>query len=99
MSGDTPTPPSGAAPSGASTGVATDVIALADRHAHRWQDRDDHYWFARLSQEVGELGSSLVGDHKDPPEHELRQIGSIAINWLRHRAAPGGETRKEANDG
>jgi hypothetical protein len=77
----------GAASAGTAPEVPTAaVIAVADRYAGKWADKDDAYWMARLTQEVGELASSLVGDHADPPEHELRQIGSIAINWLRRRA-------------
>lgn len=62
-----------------------DVMALKAHHADKWQDQPDSYWFARLAQELGELGSSLVGDHDDTPEHELRQIASIALNWLELR--------------
>ncbi len=47
--------------------------------------RDDSYWFARLVEEVGELGASLVQDHPDTPDHELIQIASICINWLEKR--------------
>ena len=68
-------------------GVVRDVLDLKEANASRWRDRDDAYWFARLMQEVGELSSSLVGDHEDPPEHELRQIASIALNWLEKRSA------------
>ena len=62
------------------------VAALVEKYSEQWRDKDDHYWLARLIQEVGELGSSLVGDHEDTPEHELKQIASIAINWLNKRA-------------
>lgn len=65
--------------------VIGEVIALAECYRDKWTDKDDAYWFMRLSQEVGELGSSLAGDHDDTPEHELRQIASIAMNWLRKR--------------
>lgn len=77
-----------------------DVMRLLAQHAETWRDRDDAYWFQRLVQEIGELGSSLAGDHEDPPEHELRQIASIALNWLRHRAAlaGGGERVSEPPD-
>jgi len=52
------------------------------KHRLTWRDRDDNYWFARLVQEVGELGSALVGDHEHPPELELTQIAAICLNWL-----------------
>jgi hypothetical protein len=67
--------------------VIGEVIALVECYRDKWDDKDDSYWFMRLSQEVGELGSSLAGDHDDTPEHELRQIASIAMNWLRKRNA------------
>ena len=72
---------------------ALDVYSLAARYHDKWRDRDEFYWLARLMQEVGELSSSLVGDHPDTPEHELRQIASIVINWLgkRTKAALAGE--------
>ena len=75
-------------------GSKSDIDSLVSRHSvrevltlmldnrERWRDRDNNYWMARLTQEVGELASSLIGDHDDPPEHELRQIASIALNWL-----------------
>ena len=62
------------------------VQELVNQNLTRWRDKDDSYWLARLMQEVGELASSLVGDHEDTPEHELQQIASIAINWLDHRS-------------
>ena len=65
------------------------VMSLAYNHAETWRDKDNSYWLARLMQEVGELASSLVGDHDDSPEHELRQIASIALNWLELRAGQG----------
>jgi hypothetical protein len=71
-------------------GELREVLALAAEHAHRWVDRDGAYWCQRLMQEVGELASALAGDHDDSPEHELRQVASIAINWLRLRAAAEG---------
>ncbi len=59
------------------------VLAVASYYRSNWQTCDNSYWLARLMQEVGELSSSLVGDHRDPPEHELLQVASIALNWLR----------------
>lgn len=81
-----------------STTVAEKVLAKADANNARWRDRDEHYWFARLTQEVGELGSSLVGDHRDPPEWELIQIASIAVNWLRMREESGVTQARQEKD-
>ena len=58
------------------------AIALKKRFAGAWLDRSDYYWFARLVQEVGELGGSIAGDCEDPLEWELAQIASLALNWL-----------------
>lgn len=63
------------------------VLQLKQQHIETWRDKPESYWFARLTQEVGELGSSLVGDHDDPPERELKQIAAICLNWLEYRAA------------
>lgn len=59
------------------------VIALADKYSETWRDKDDAYWFYRVNQEVGELGSVLAGDHDDAKEWELMQIAAMCINWLR----------------
>ena len=61
------------------------VAALQAKYKDQWRDEPESYWLARLMQEVGELSSSLVGDHEDSPEHELQQIASIALNWLEMR--------------
>lgn len=57
---------------------------LADKHKDKWKDRDEHYWFARLVEEIGELGASLAQDHEHTPDIELRQIMTISYNWLRN---------------
>lgn len=41
---------------------------------------------ACLMEEVAELALSLQGKHVHTPELELREIASIAINWLDMRA-------------
>lgn len=69
-----------------------EVLAMKQQHAGRWRDQPDSYWLARMMQEVGELSSSLVGDHEDPPEWELTQIASIALNWLEVRQRRGGSS-------
>lgn len=74
---------------------ARTVGDMAKKHRHRWLDRADDYWLCRLMQEVGELASVIAGDHPDTIEHELTQIGSIAVNWLRLRAALAAHTKQE----
>lgn len=64
-----------------------EVLELRNKHSQTWRGQPDLYWFARLVQEVGELGSALVGDHDDSPEWELKQIASICLNWLEKRQA------------
>jgi hypothetical protein len=65
--------------------VVEHVAAAAHEHSWRWRERDEGYWLQRLMQEVGELASVLAGDHTDTVEHELTQVASIAVNWLRRR--------------
>lgn len=71
------------------------LIEYADRYRSHWLDRDEAYWLQRMMQEVGELASVMAGDHDDTVEHELQQIGSIALNWLRRRALAGETPPKE----
>ena len=59
-----------------------ELLELKERYKDQWRDKPQSYWLARLMQEVGELGSSLVGDHDDSVEHELKQIITIGMNWL-----------------
>jgi len=59
------------------------VVEYAEKYRGKWLDKDDNYWLQRLMQEVGEAASVMAGDHADSLEHEIRQIGSISINWLR----------------
>lgn len=58
------------------------VLDLKRKHSETWRDMPESYWLARLMEEVGELASSVVGDHKDPVEWELTQIAAICLNWL-----------------
>lgn len=58
------------------------VEKFKQKYKNKWRDKPDSYWFYRLSQEVGELGSVLARDHEDTIEHELAQIASICLNWL-----------------
>jgi hypothetical protein len=62
------------------------VPLLKEAHRTTWRGKDQHYWFARLVQEVGELGSALVGDHHHSPDEELAEIISICLNWQEMRA-------------
>lgn len=66
-------------------GVPNDVDVLTERYDGHWQDRSDWYWFVRLIQEVFELAASLAGIHRDDPNREIAQVGSICKNWLRQR--------------
>jgi len=63
------------------------VWDLQTKHVNTWRDKAEWYWFARFSEEVGELGGALVGNHEGPVEWELSQIAAIALNWLDMRAA------------
>jgi hypothetical protein len=58
-------------------------------HDNHWLDKDPTYWFLRLTQEIGELGGVLAGDHDDPIELELSQIAGICLNWLRRMERDG----------
>jgi len=61
---------------------------MADQHKETWQDRSCWVWLGGLLEECLELGLALLGlhnKHDDPIAWELAQIGSIALNWLRHR--------------
>jgi len=59
-----------------------DLIDYAKRHSHLWRHQGDHYWLARLHQEVAELTLTLDHQHQGPRNHELLQIATICINWL-----------------
>lgn len=63
------------------------VLELQRKHQDTWRDRPESYWFQRLAQEMGELGSSLADDHEHTPDHELEQIAAICLNWLEMREA------------
>ena len=70
--------------------IPLNIQQRVNRHINTWADKPDCYWFYHLSQEVGELGSSLADDHEHSPEYEMAQIASICINWLAKK-------EKEAN--
>lgn len=60
-----------------------EALDLFLAHKDSWSDKNNNYWLQRLLQEIGELSSVMAGDHEDTMEHELAQIASIALNWLR----------------
>lgn len=62
-----------------------EIIEHAYIHGDMWRDKGNLYWLIRLLEEVTELILSLAGIHKDDPEWEIKQIATIAINWLAHR--------------
>ena len=62
-----------------------EILDMADRYSNYWKNFNAGYWLSRLNEEVAELTLSLNGEHKDFPEHEMKQIASICINWLRLR--------------
>lgn len=63
--------------------IPLQVRELVDRHRNTWAGHPTSYWFYRLVEEVGELGSSLADHHEHPIELELAEIASICINWLK----------------
>lgn len=71
------------------TGYMEQVLALKEKYRDYWRDDPESYWFARLVEEVGELGGSLVGNHTDSPGWELAQIAAICLNWLEMREEKG----------
>ena len=58
------------------------VINLMELHRETWRDQPEDYWLARLMQEMGELAGALVESHQHTPDHELKQIAAICLNWL-----------------
>ena len=65
--------------------VAQEVLLLKQEHRKTWRDRPQWYWWWRFCLEWIELSLALVKLHKDSPDWELRQLASIAINWLEMR--------------
>lgn len=64
----------------------------AETHRHTCRDRSEWFWFRGLVSEVKELALALLRVHRHPGREwldvvdwELRQIGSIAMNWIRIR--------------
>ena len=61
------------------------VLSLKRVHKNTWTDKPSAFWFFGLLEEVVELGLSLLGLHRHAPEYELKQISSIALNWMEMR--------------
>ena len=64
------------------------VLEYVERYQDYWRDQPVVYWLGRLIEEIGELSGTLIGSHKGPVGHELRQIASICINWLDYWQLP-----------
>lgn len=67
--------------------IVTMVRDLQALTSHVDRDKGDDWWFMMLAEEIGELAGALRDQHEDPPEWELMQIASIALNWLEKRGA------------
>ena len=65
--------------------ILLDVLELTGEHVSTWNDKDDTHWMNGLTEEVSELYHSLNNNHHHTPERELKQIASIALNWLAKR--------------
>lgn len=61
------------------------VQEFVEHYKNKWQDESDEFWLDRLNAEFEELAMALAGAHEHTPELELKEIASIAINWLRKR--------------
>ncbi len=64
--------------------IQREVDTLFYEHRHTWEREGRLHWFLGLLEEVAELGLSMIGLHKGPPEWELTQIAAIAMNMRRH---------------
>jgi hypothetical protein len=69
--------------------ILHDIVELKVLHEYTWKNEDDKTLFIRLTAEVAELGGAIIGTHEHSPEHELKQIASICLNWLERRAERG----------
>ena len=58
------------------------LIEYAEKYRQHWRHEGNHYWLAKLQEEVAELTLTLEGKHEGPLAHELAQIASICMNWL-----------------
>jgi hypothetical protein len=82
--------------------AAATIYNCAEDHRDVWQDRPDWFWYLGLLEEVAELGLALLGWHRHPHpdfdtvDWELRQVGSIAMNWIRKRDRVAGICHRRA---
>jgi len=58
------------------------VFELTEQHKETWRGDPESVWLEGLKEEIEELSQSLEGNHNHSPEHELRQIAAICLNWL-----------------
>ena len=63
--------------------VVEKVLIMQKEHAETWANDSNWIWLINLQEEIDELRMTMLGEHEGPIEHELCQIASIAINWLR----------------
>ena len=76
------------------TPIESQVIELKRQHTNTWRNHGQVKWTLGLLEEVSELLLALVGLHHHSPDWEMRQIATIAMNWLERREEQGGK-----NDG
>jgi hypothetical protein len=62
------------------------VVQLANYHdaLWTWRNKTNLEWMLGILEEYVELGLSLLGLHRHPPEYEVAQIVSCHINFVRH---------------
>ena len=63
--------------------VIRKVLKIQESHAETWANDSNWIWLINLQEEIDELRMTMLGEHEGLIEHELCQIASIAINWLR----------------
>jgi len=67
------------------TSVESRALELKRQHTNTWRNHGQVKWTLGLLEEVAELLLALVGLHHHSPDWELRQIATIAMNWLERR--------------
>ena len=70
------------------------VFELTEQHKETWRSDPESVWLAGLLEEIAELAQALEGKHDHSPEYELRQIASIALNWLDMRTNGTGKSQE-----
>ena len=61
------------------------VVKHRRKYLTHWRTKSNLYWFVCLVEEVFELGFALLRLHRHSPNHELRGIASVCINWIEYR--------------